>query len=499
MPTEDEHPEDPFARLSKKPLDLLVLYNATAQVRRGDGTDELPDVDDEALKPLVADLESLGHRVRTLGVSYENLDALQSIEAELVLNLCEGSGLDGLPGVEVVSALEDRNIPFTGAGSWCYFLTSGKWRSKHALSVARVPTPRGAVMPSPDVPLPSTLRFPLFVKPRDSYGSIGVDEGSVVWTREQALARVDYVVRELNTHALVEEYVEGREITVGVLGSARSPVVLPPLEVAFGHAYDDKPQIRMFATKHAVGTDLYDGFHTLCPAPLTAELEARVRAVALAAYRAVDGAGYARVDMRLSRDGVPYVLEVNANCSLENGEDEADCGMLPLIGRAMGWSYPELLGRIIAAGLMREKPLARAPLAMRWHEGEALAHALLAFTPGARVMSFGEVYSGARKMAANDTLMSQTGRVVYVEPHVRHLSDARDPNLTVVQDGTQLWLEATRPIHPGELLTLDRSVRLAFPAPVRRRRAYGRPVHGAAMPAHLAARAPAHPGAARAP
>lgn len=486
MPKADSASEDPFG--SAPPTDLVLLYNATSDVQRGNATDQLPDFE-TSLSSLITALESMGHRVRTLGITYDNLHEIAEIQAGFVLNLCEGTGLDGMPGVEVAAALEDRGIPFSGAGSWGYFVSSGKWRSKLALSSARVPVPRGAVMPSEEVPLPSLLRYPLFVKPRDAYGSLGVDEGSVVYTPEEARTRVAHIVEGYDTHALVEEFVEGREITVGVLGGQDHAVVLPPLEVRFGHAYDGKPQIRMFATKHEADSSLYTDFETVCPAPLDPAVETRVKAVALAAYRAIGGEGYGRVDIRLAADGTPYVLEVNANCSLEDGDTAEDCGMFTLIGRAMGWSYAELLNRIIAAGLARRPPARRAPLALAWHRGQRTARALVTCGTGERLCEFGPVYPGApRRPGAEQsprTMRTTTGRRVYVEPHIGHMAHDADPNLEVVRDGHSLWLAARRPISPGELLTLDRTLPLDVPAPARRRQARGWAIHVARAGQHL--------------
>src|SRR5262245_62145021 len=241
--------EDPFARAAHRPLDLVLAYNATSAIQRGDATDNLPDSDEAAIAPVISALESLGHKVRPLALTYENLSALDTLEADFVFNLCEGTGLDGHPGLEVVDALDRRGIAYSGAGPHCYWLTTGKWRMKTKLAASKVPVPLGAVLPAPDVPLPSTMRFPLFVKPRDGFGSLGVHEGSVVYDVESAKRAVGEIVDQFGGYALVEQYIAGRELTVGVIGSVQEAMVLPPLEVKFGEAYAGKPKIRMFATK----------------------------------------------------------------------------------------------------------------------------------------------------------------------------------------------------------------------------------------------------------
>lgn len=469
--------EDPFARAAQRPLDLVLVYNATSAVQRGNATDDLPDSDEAAIAPVIAALSSLGHRVRSLGLTYENLHELDTLEADFVFNLCEGTGLDGHVGLEVVDALDKRGIAFSGAGPHCYWLTTGKWRMKTKLAASKVPVPLGAVLPGPDVPLPSTMRFPLFVKPRDGFGSIGVHEGSVVYDVESAKKAVAAIVDEFGGYALVEQYIVGREITVGVIGSGHEMMVLPPLEVKFGEAYADKPKIRMFKTKFDESSALYYDFEAVCPAPLTPELEARVKQVALQAYRAVGGDGYARVDMRLSEDGTPYVLEVNSNCSLEHAEHPSDCGMLPLIGRAMGWSYADLLQRLIGAGLLRKSQASRPACATRWHRGQTASYALVDCPKGQAFMPFGTVYPSASSEPRLGTFLTTTGRRVYVEPDVRHLVASDLPNLAAVRVGNTIMLQAVREIRAGDALSIDPQQPIELATAVRRPRPCGRALH----------------------
>jgi D-alanine-D-alanine ligase len=482
--------EDPFAEAGRKPLDIVLAFNATTAVQRGDATDALPDNDEAAIAPVVHALESLGHRVRPLGLTYDNLSELESLDCQFVLNLCEGTGLDGHPGLEVVDALERHGIPYSGASAHFYWLTTGKWRTKTKLAASRVPVPLGAVLPSADVPLPSTMKFPLFVKPRDGFGSLGVHEGSIVHDVESARRAVREIVDAFGGYALVEQFIAGREITVGLIGSWKEALVLPALEVKFGEAYRDKPKIRMFATKFDESSALYYDFETLCPAPLTPDLEARVKSVALAAYRAVGGDGYARVDMRLSEDGTPYVLEVNANCSLEHNEHPSDCGLLPLIGRSMGWSYADLLSRLIGAGLRRSKPCERPALAARWYRGRVLSVSLIDCEAGLPFTPFGRVYPSPSPEPRQGTFSTTTGRRIYVEPDVRNLEPSSTPNLAAVRFGDALVLQAVREIRAGDPLTIDPECPIEIASPVRRPRACGRPVRAVPRVPSMAGIAP---------
>jgi D-alanine-D-alanine ligase len=442
------------------PLDLVLVYNCTSGIRSGLPTDSLPDVDDAAMAPEVDALRQLGHRVRLLGITYHTLQALEHLSADFVFNYCDGTGLDGSPGTEVICSLERRGLRFSGAGSWSYWLTNDKWGTKLVLAAAGVPVPPGCVVGEPDAELPASLSFPLIVKPRDGFGSLGVDAASVVHDAAAARLAIERIVGSYRTDALLEQYVEGREITVGIIGPAARPWVLPPLEVQFGPAYREVPRIRMFATKHDATSALYWGCRPVCPAPLSPALTRRVQQVARRAYRATGGDGYARVDLRLAADGTPYVLEVNSNCSLETGEEPQDCGLLPLAGRGLGWSYPELLGCLIAAGLRRPRATRQAPLAARWVDGETATHSLVERRADERLLCLGTADPAE---ALRD-------------PAVRYLGHSAAPNLCLAGDGEGLWLAAARRIRAGDVLTIDRTR-----APALRAGAAGRERRSAAL------------------
>ena len=425
------------------PLDVVLLYNATSGIRSGLPTDALPDLDDAAMAPEIGALSELGHHVRPLGIAYDTLQVLDNLQADFVFNLCEGTGLDGNPGLEVIVALERCGLPFSGAGSWCYWITSDKWSTKVELAAAGVPVPLGCVVTDPGAPLPEGLGFPLIVKPRDGFGSIGVDETSVVHDAAAAQAAIERIVGGYHTDALVEQYVDGREITVGLVGPGARPWTLPPLEVQFGGAYRDVPRIRMFKTKYDASSAYYWDFRTLCPAPLSPAVTRRVQQVARRAYRAVGAEGYGRVDMRLAADGTPYVLEVNANCSIEIGDEPQDCAMLPLAAAGMGWSFPELMGRIVAAGLQRRRPERQPPVAMRYRDGATSVHALVEKRAGERLL----------------TIDTADATAALLQPPVRHLGHSPAPNVRLVCDDQVCWLAAARKVRAGDVLTLDRSVR----------------------------------------
>lgn len=281
---------------------------------------------------------------------------VEGLECDVVLNLCDGSGADrdGLPGLEALAALDRRGLPYTGARAPFYAIGSDKAAMKRRFAAVGVPTPAWQVFLRADDPLgPGLEGGELFVKPRDSGASIGIDLESVVTSTAALRARVAAVCATFG-EALVERYIDGREITIGVLDGPGGPRVLPPLEVLFGPAFPRGRGIRTFASKHMPDSGLYHDMSIRCPAALPGPLARRLQELARAAYVAVEGSGYGRVDLRLDARGEPFVLEVNPACSLEWSETSVeDCAMFPLAARASGLEFGALLRALVDEALRR--------------------------------------------------------------------------------------------------------------------------------------------------
>lgn len=289
-------------------------------------------------------------------------EAIADLDCDAVINLCDGTGAggDGIPGIEVIETLEWRGIPYTGSRAEAYRIGSDKVAMKERFRAAGVPTPAFQVFATPDQPLDPAIagRWPLIVKPCDAGGSAGISLRSVV-TGEAELRERIASVNATYGDALVEEYIDGREVTVGVMGSGRDLTVFPPLEVQFGAAFPPGRGMRTFDTKWDVTSPLYSGFRLVCPAPMEPAETRRVTHVARAAYRAIAGSGYGRVDLRLDARG-PFALEVNPNCSLEwHPTVEAECAMFPIAAQAGGYGFPELLRELVTRA-MKLNPRIRA-------------------------------------------------------------------------------------------------------------------------------------------
>jgi D-alanine-D-alanine ligase len=332
-------------------LKVVVLLADPDAPYPGRGDEDTPyDGTDDANAVLMNGLEAAGFEATLQLVHLGNVErVVEALECDVVFNLCEGNGAerDGMPGVEVIEALERRGLPYTGARAEFYRLTYSKVAIKQRFREAGVPTPAFQAVRSPGDRIDPSLarRFPLIVKPSDSGGSAGIHLRSVVGDLAELGERVAEVC-SVYGDALVEEYIDGREITVALLGEGRAAKLFPPLEMCFGPAFPPGRRIQTFELKWDDDSPLYSAFHWRCPAPLDAAQRRRLVSVARAAYRAVGGNGYGRVDLRL-RDTTPFVLEVNANPSLDWSDDEYSRAEYPIVAAAVGWSYPRLLREIV--------------------------------------------------------------------------------------------------------------------------------------------------------
>lgn len=305
-------------------------------------------------------LAAEGFEVLEVGVDFGTLDRIDALTCDVAVNLCDGCTLDGEPGVEVLDALEARGIPYTGARRLAYWIGSDKVRMKVHFLNAGVPTPRFQVFGDADEEIDPRLEYPLFVKPCDTAGSVGVSLDSRV-DGEAALRRRLQAVIPLYGPALVEEYVEGRELSVAIIGDGDDLTIFPPVELRFGPAYPSTCRIQTFESKFDPASPLYRGYELSCPARLGADEERTVIEAARAAYQSIGGTGYGRVDLRIGAGG-PRVLEVNPNCSLEWAEgDVRDSCMFPVAAKAAGWSLRDVYRRLIDVALRRNPVPTRMP------------------------------------------------------------------------------------------------------------------------------------------
>ena len=330
---------------------VAVCFNESpAQVKHGEARDLAADqgASGEGRAVLKA-LTSLKHQCELIPLGRDLLvfgQRLGKFKPDLVFNLCEAFWGDARQEMNVAGFLEMLRIPFTGSRPLCLGLTQDKARTKDLLLQKGLPTPRYLlVRPGEHYPRLNNLSFPLIVKPRFEDASQGIDAASIVDDTSAAMNRVHYVHEVYRQGALVEEFIEGRELNVAILGD-RQLTVLPVAEIQF--AKDLSRPIVCFDGKWQPESASYQGTTPVCPAKLTAKQDLLVRDVALRAYKFLECRDYARVDLRL-RDGKPYILEVNANPDIS-----PDAG-LARAARVAGIRYPEMIERILTMAVQRKE------------------------------------------------------------------------------------------------------------------------------------------------
>jgi D-alanine-D-alanine ligase len=332
-----------------KTLRVLVLVHETLVPPDDPSGYTMQQIDEWRTEyDVTSTLRAMGHEVRVLGMG-DSLAELRSAIAEwkpdIAFNLLEE--FQGIVTYDqhVVAFLELMRLPYTGCNPRGMMISRDKTLSKQVLSYHRIPTAKFALLPrGRRYRAPSRLRFPLFVKSATEDASLGISQASIVHDHQKLGERVQFIHEQTNSDALVEEYIEGREIYIGVAGNERL-TTFPLWELNFGTLPDVMAGI---ATRKVKWDRTYQQKHGIDTGPargLPEGLERRVAQLARRIYRALSLSGYARIDLRLKPDGSVFVLEANANPNLAQIEDLATSAL------SAGVGYQALLERIMRHGL----------------------------------------------------------------------------------------------------------------------------------------------------
>lgn len=275
------------------------------------------------------------------------INFLKEEKPDLVFNLCEGIENEAIHEMHAVGIYELLGVQYTGSDPLTLGTALNKVRVKEILSYHGLPTPRFQLIKSPvRINVDPGMNFPMIVKPSREDASIGIETASVVSNPAELRKRVRHVIEQHDQPALVEEYIDGRELNVGILGN-RKPVVFPISEIDMSTLPKQYHRIITYNAKWMKGTDEYEHTRGICPAPLPSSLEATIKEMALRAYQILGCRDYARVDFRLSKENKPYILEVNPNPDIS---DEAGFARS---ARAYGYEFDDLAGKIVECALER--------------------------------------------------------------------------------------------------------------------------------------------------
>ena len=295
-----------------------------------------------------AALKNLGHDVRPLGVISDLgriRSALEEFKPHVAFNLLEEFDGVAVYDAHVVSYLELMRQPYTGCNPRGLILARDKALSKKLLTYHRIRVPAFHVFPKGRaIRRPARLKLPLFVKSVTEEGSRGISQASLVRDDEKFRERVEFIHRQVGTDAIAEEYIEGRELYVGMLGNARL-TAFPVWELLFTKMPPDVPRIATGSVKWNVDYQKRWGIETRAATDLPEGVDERIRQICRRAYRILDLTGYARMDLRMTEAGDVYVLEANPNPQIGYGEDFAESAEVGGIG------YGPLLQRILNLGV----------------------------------------------------------------------------------------------------------------------------------------------------
>jgi D-alanine-D-alanine ligase len=336
-------------------LKIIVLYDRVAvdeAEEQAPSLDKAPVVrtlDKKEVEDEVAEaLTKLGHEpvMHVLDGTPKSLLALARLECDLVFNLTESFADDDTADFKIAGFLELVGKKYTGSGTHGLMLAQDKAIAKKIFAFHGIHTPVFAKSFRGRLDFSHDLQFPVIVKPAREDGSIGIEFSAVVNSIRELMERMDWLHTNFDSPVLIEEYIEGREMYVGVIGNDK-PEALPVVELDLSKLPDGTPRIASAEVKWGKGTKAYRDTKSAIATDLPEESVLALQQTAVAAYQALELRDYGRVDMRLQPDGRVHVIEVNPNPWLSSKAEFA------MAARKAGRTYPQLVGEIVELAMAR--------------------------------------------------------------------------------------------------------------------------------------------------
>jgi D-alanine-D-alanine ligase len=336
-------------------LKIIVLYDrvlvdeteeqsATAEKSPVVRTLDKKEVEEEVAEALV----KLGHEptMHELDGTQKSLLALSRLECDLVFNLAESFADDDTADFKIAAFLDLIGMKYTGSGAHGLMLAQDKAVAKKIFAFHGVHTPVFAKSFRGRLDFSHDLQFPVIVKPAREDGSIGIEFSAVVSSIRELMERMDWLHANFDSPVLIEEYIEGREMYVGVIGNDK-PEALPVIELDLSKLPDGMPRIASAEVKWGKGTKAYRDTKSSIATDLPEESVQALQQTAIAAYQALELRDYGRVDMRLQPDGRVHVIEVNPNPWLSSKAEFA------MAARKSGRTYLQLIEEIVELATTR--------------------------------------------------------------------------------------------------------------------------------------------------
>jgi len=330
---------------------VAILYNLFERLQKGEEKDLLAE------GAIIEEIEAVENAVRTLGHQcaviavrdeiFQVIHWLEEYQPDVVFNLCESVYGHSCWEMNIPALLDLIRMPYTGSSPLTLGLCQDKGKVKDILQSRDILTPRYRIVERA-VDATKEDRFPIIVKPLHEDGSLGITRESVVFDDEALIKQVRYVIDQYQQPALVEEFVEGRELNVGLMETNGKVGVLPASEIDYSEFPEEIPRICGYEAKWVTESPEYQKSKPVCPAPLEPEVKKRVEQIALRVFKLFGCRDYARVDFRIDRDGEIYVLEVNPNPDIS-----PQSGMARAL-KAQGTTYTEFVGNLLERALLRK-------------------------------------------------------------------------------------------------------------------------------------------------
>jgi D-alanine-D-alanine ligase len=336
-------------------MKVAILYNTF------EGYEEYPGANIEAslgkkkkkkkktdIEAISDALRDLGHEPSTLPIDGrpQTLTRVARSTVDLFFNLVESYAGDDTKEMHFAAYLDLVNRKYTGAGPQGSFLAMDKTIAKKIIRAYDLYTPYSAVVHNGRVDFAQDIRFPMIVKPASEDASKGIDSLSVVHSVKELLERIAYVHEEFDSAALIEEYIEGREIYAAVIGNDK-PEALPLIELDLSKLPEGMPKIAGYEVKFDVTTEAYKVTKSAPARDVDEETTALIQQTAVTAFRALKLRDYGRLDLRLGKNGRVYVIEANPNPWLDPAAEFA------MAAKESGRSYTEMVGEIVELAMKR--------------------------------------------------------------------------------------------------------------------------------------------------
>ncbi len=335
-----------------KKMRILVIFDSgTKHPADYDYSEEFLQEDWYTEAAVIETLQLMGHMVEFMGLHDDVGPLYEKLTGErpdMVFNLTELFAGKAHLDKNIPAFLELMQVPYTGCNADGLIVCNNKALSKEILSYHKIKTPKfHTFRKDHKIRVPSKLQFPLIVKPLREEASTGISRASHVKTPEELLDRVSFIHSNMSMNAIAEEYIEGQELYISVLGNKRLQA-FPVREMEFRNMPTDMPRFATFKAKwdeeYRNKWGIVNGFAT----GLAAEMSSKLTDTCKRAYRSLNLDGYARFDCRLTGEGKLYIIEANGNPELAQGDEFAESA------QRAGISYDTLLDRILRLAFARE-------------------------------------------------------------------------------------------------------------------------------------------------